>query len=876
MPSSETPRPLSGRFYRADLVTLLNQSNRVPLTLLLAPAGAGKSTLLNQWQAQPGERHVVQMGLQRADDDPVRFLRRFAEKTRAAVPAFDTSWFMPFDVSELPPSSIADSLYDALQQVALPLFIVFDDFQHIQSEETLSVIATLLADPPDNVHLIIASRTQPLFDVSRLRLDDKVLEISAVDLKVRRSEVSELNQRLGGEALEEQALDHLMAITEGWVAGVKIALLAGIRSGMQTLQDFNASQPEIMDYFGHAVLKGLPDSARTLFMQSALLDTVNAELGDEILQTRQSARLIDELTSRELFLVPVPGKPASYRYHALLRDFLQARLKIEMPDCIVPIHRRATCYFIKTGNFEQAVWHAWRTGDVALFGNCLEKSFEFWLQEGYSSHILEWAETLDDETILGRLELAAPLISTLTLSRRFFRARYYLDALKEQDFSGKEARYHHSQTVDFLELHLQLFQHDTDFMEGANLSLLMESSGHRDIRAFSLAMVAYYHLQHGRLESALAFASQARDVLLRLGQRFTAGYAGLITALANQQLGHIGEAVAFIVENFNNTRRDCPTWSLWATGMVVVLYDQNRLEEAQRVCEDLLPMVSSASATEVISTVYLTLSRLQHLQGKQKSAERMLEKLLGILQLGNYERFVSMAVLEMTRQALLTGNWQRLDVVVDRFELAAWVEESLEGEASMYSQSWERRGLAAVYWLMAHGRNAEAETLLRRLLAVVKGAGIKTRASIIEANLLVLTSKAATATEQSRKVDALITRYGLLNINRSVFDEAPGLAGLMNRLWSAGQLVLPDFYTGLFPAVFSTAPASEPLEVDPGSVLTPKESEIFELLQSGMTNAQISESTGVSVTTTKWHLKNIYSKLGVSNRTEAVLRATPR
>ena len=158
--------------------------------------------------------------------------------------------------------------------------------------------------------------------------------------------------------------------------------------------------------------------------------------------------------------------------------------------------------------------------------------------------------------------------------------------------------------------------------------------------------------------------------------------------------------------------------------MVVVLYDQNRLEEAQQVCEDLLPMVSSASATEVISTVYLTLSRLQHLQGKQKSAERMLEKLLGILQLGNYERFVSMAVLEMTRQALLTGNWQRLDVVVDRFELAAWVEENLEGEASMYSQSWERCGLAAVYWLMAHGRNAEAETLLRRLLAVVKGAGI--------------------------------------------------------------------------------------------------------------------------------------------------------
>lgn len=98
----------------------------------------------------------------------------------------------------------------------------------------------------------------------------------------------------------------------------------------------------------------------------------------------------------------------------------------------------------------------------------------------------------------------------------------------------------------------------------------------------------------------------------------------------------------------------------------------------------------------------------------------------------------------------------------------------------------------------------------------------------------------------------------------------------MKKLWSRGVLMLPEFYTDLFPAVFDAAPANAPLDVDPDAVLTPKELEIFELLQGGLSNAGISEKAGTSITTTKWHLKNIYSKLGVSSRTEAVLRAASR
>lgn len=855
---------MTTQLFRAELVALLNQADSVPLTLLLAPAGSGKSTLLNQWQQQAGSRQVVFFPIQPADDDPVQFLRRFAEVTRSVVAEFDTSWFMPFDVSGISPDTIAEALFDALQQVRDPLFIILDDFQRIRNPQSLHVLNAMMQRPPSGVHLIIASRTRLPLHISPLKLTDRMQELNAESLRMDRDDVVEMNLRLGGKPLRDTELDHLMAVTEGWVAGVKIALMANLGCGSDTILDFNAAQPDIMDYFGHVVLKGLPEHARTLFLQSSLLDRFNAELCDAVLESKQSARMLDQLSRRELFIMPLAGSPGWFRYHALLREFLQARVMIEMPECVAPVHRRATDYFLQRNQFEQALWHAQRASDEALLIRSLAIAFDFWLREGYASEILSWAEQLSDDQVLANMDLASPLINTLTLSRRFHCARYYLDGLKTESADPS--------SLQFLELHLQLFQHDTDFMEGADLEPLMGSASHRDLRAFSLAMVAYHHLQHGRLQQALECASRARTVLLQLGHRFTAAYADLIIAMSNQQLGHVSQAVAFVTDQFAETDRDSPSWVLKSTAMVVVLYDQNRLEEARRLCEDLLPMVSTASATEVISTVYLTLARLHHHQGNRKQSDRILEKLLSILQLGNYRRFVSATVLEMMRQAYVEGSWAKMEVTAERFDLHGWIDRQRAATTPMpYSQCRERRGLTAVYWLLAQGRDEDATRLLVRLREMVSGAGVQSRAVVMDSMLALLQFRQVAPEKRGRDLDALIIRYGLPSFSRSLMDEVPGLEQQMSELWQAGILVLPESYVRQYPTVFAEQQTASVLRVNPGSVLTPREFEIFELLQSGMSNAQIGDKTGISVTTIKWHLKNIYSKLGVSNRTEVVL-----
>tara|TARA_R100000306_G_scaffold56519_1_gene54365 strand:- start:8116 stop:10758 length:2643 start_codon:yes stop_codon:yes gene_type:complete len=863
------------RILRRPLITLLDHSEQFPLTLLIAPAGSGKSTLLHHWESLFPTRRIVRLALDERDNDPPRFFRRLAEALRSALPGFDITWYDPF-LREFRPSgsSIAGPLVDAFIQVEGDLHLVLDDFQYIDAPSIIDVFTTLLDDAPARLHLVLATRNYPGFPLTRIKLADKLLVIDSHDLKVTAEEVHHLNTGLGGPALSAENAAHIIAMTEGWLTGVKIALLAALESGPEALQGFSGTQVEVVEYFGHVVLKGLPESLRNLFLQSSIFERFDGALCDEVLQRSQSALLLEEVAERELFMLPAEGRRGWFRYHALLHDFLQNRLKIEQPEMLEPLHRRAAQYFLANDEQEQALMHAERSGDTDLFTRTLERCFDEWIRYGHFGEILKWSDRLRDDLIHGNFDLAAPLICGLTLSRRFHHARYYLDELKLSPEVEPSGRYADAYTCTFLELHLQLFQHDTDFFQDADLELLLQSSGHRDIRAFSLAMIAYYHLQHARLDLALQLASQARTVLQKLGHHFLASYAGLIIALCHRQNNCLVEAMQCVEAPFEETPRLSPSWTLWATGKLVILYEQNRLDEARLLCEELLPLVNVASATEVITTVYLTLSRLQHHFGDFVSARRLLDKLSNILKLGNYERFVSQVAHESMRQAVEMGDEARIASLAEQYQLAEVVRQSAENVPT-YSERRERYGLAAVYWLTYQSQFSEAERLLETLISELNRAGIRNRALVSEANLLILKFRDESGPERMSALKGLLGRYELYNFSRSIFDEAPGLSQLFRDACQSGLLRPPEAYLERFQSIINQdhAPATTP--TDPRLVLTNRELEIFNCLLRGLANAEISRLTGTSLTTTKWHLKNIYNKLGVSNRTEAVLTMSP-
>ncbi|MCR4510371.1 LuxR C-terminal-related transcriptional regulator [Pseudomonas sp. 32.2.56] len=860
---------------RQSLLDLLGRSEDFALTLLLAPAGSGKSTLLQHWRARCAAT-LVHYPLQARDNDPLCFFRHLAEGIRAQVSDFDTSWFNPLALaSGLSPRLLGELFGDALERVDGPLFIAFDDFQWIESRSILEVMAVLLEQLPSHVHLIIASRNHPGFALSQLKLENRLLCIDQHDLRLSAEQVQQLNHHLGGQALNPDYLDSLLGMTEGWVAGVKIALLAYARFGTQALQRFNGSQPEIVDYFGHVVLRQLPPPLREFLLCCGLFERFDGALCDHVLQRTGSALLLEELAERQLFLLPVENQPGSFRFHALLQDFLCRRLLIEEYARLDQLHSRAADYFMQLGEHEQALQHARHCACQQLFLGLLEQSCAAWVRSGQFGDILRWLEPLPEALLLAQPKLLGWLIAALSLSRRFHQAHYHLELLDGLQARAPGANLEPA-TRQFLALLLGLFEQDKDFEPPPTWRELLGPGQDLEIRACTLAVIAYQHLLAARLQEATRFASESKQLLAQCGHSFLESYTDLIIALCHRNAGRATHARKQVCLDYQGTDPASPAWVNRATAMVVVLYEQNQLDEAQQLCDELMAMVNSSSATEAIATVYITLSRLLHRRQQHARASRLLDQLSCILQLGNYARFVSQVAQESMRQAWLGGKAAAMDAVAQRYDLPARLQAGEWETVRPYDENWERLGLACVYWLQARGAQVQATRILKVLGAALQRSEMRARRLIVEANQLVLAAPTQSKTQQLEALSRLVEAHGIVNINRSVFDEAPGFAAGVLSLVQAGLLAVPDKYREHYAEFLQGEQTVPPFDPLASGLLTGREVEVFECLLSGLSNTQISDKTGIALSTTKWHLKNIYSKLNVSSRTEAILAVRPR
>ncbi|WP_043308281.1 LuxR C-terminal-related transcriptional regulator [Pseudomonas sp. ML96] len=874
MEDRKPPTPAPAGFVREELLELLDHCEHFPLTVLLAPAGSGKSTLLAQWQASDPARSVVHCPLQARDNEPVRFFRHLAEAIRTRVEDFDVSWFNPFAAEMYQaPEVVGDYLADALNRIDGDLRIVLDDFQFISQPTILEVLSAMLERLAGATRVIISSRNHPGFSLSRLKLENKLLSIDQHDMRLSAAHIQQLNSHLGGTDLSPAYVDSLMAMTEGWMAGVKVALLAYARFGTVALERFNGSQPEIVDYFGHVVLKRLSPQMHDFLLSCALFERFDGELCDQVLERSGSALLLEELAARELFLLPVGEQPGSYRYHALLHDFLAKRLALHKPQELPQLQRRAAMFFHARGDFDQALQHAQRSGDQALFHCLLEEAGEQWVRRGHFAEVLKWLEPLGEDELCEQPRLLVPMTLALTLSRRFHQARYCVDDLAARCVGRPGLD---EPTRQLLALNLELFQHDLAFDPGQRWQGLLAPGISSDVRALALTILAYHHLMHGRLEQSIQLALEAKALLARTGQLFLESYADLIIALCNRNAGRATSARKDVCLDYQRTERSSPAWLNRATAMVVALYEQNQLAAAQQLCEDLMAMVTSSSATETIATVHITLSRLLYRRQSQGRAGRLLEQLSRILQLGNYARFASQVTQESMRQAYLDGRPAALDALAQRLGIEERLAAGEWEKVRDYDECWERCGLAAVYWLVMRGAQPRACRILKVLAQSLQKSEMKARALVVEANLLVLSAPQLSEEEQIGALLQLVERFGIVNINRSVFDEAPGFAEAVFGLLRSGRLQVPEAYSEAYAEFLLAESLAPATPSDPLSLLTDKEAEIFACLLKGLSNSEISATTGIALSTTKWHLKNIYSKLNLSGRTEAILAMQQR
>ncbi len=349
---------------RGDLVAALDRAAASKVTVISAPAGSGKTSLLRAWAGRPGQpRRLALVQVQRGQHDAQQFWLavlgavRHASATagRAEPPAAAPDFNAPAMVDR-----VLSGLADAHGGVTL----VIDDLHELHSPEAPAQLTRLLTNLPPNVHAILTTRHDMRLRLHQLRLAGELAEIRAADLRFTERETRELLDA-SGIALSDSGAALLHQRTEGWAAGLRLAALSlvGHPDPERFVAEFSGSDRTVAEYLIAEMLERQPPDVQDLLLRTSLLDQVNGELADLLTGRPGSEQILLALEDANAFVESLNPERTWFRYHHLFADLLRLELRRTLPAEIPALHRRAAGWFTQHGQVAEAIRHTQAAGD---------------------------------------------------------------------------------------------------------------------------------------------------------------------------------------------------------------------------------------------------------------------------------------------------------------------------------------------------------------------------------------------------------------------------------------------------------------------------------------------------------------------------------
>jgi LuxR family transcriptional regulator, maltose regulon positive regulatory protein len=335
------------------------------VTIISAPAGSGKTSLLRAWADRQGQPHrlaVVQV--QRDQQDAQQFCMGLLDAVRHATGAVNGAEPQPA-TPEFNARAMADKVLSALADARGDITLVIDDLHELNSPDALGQLTRLLTNLPPHAHALLTSRRDvPRLRLHQLRLAGELAEIRAADLRFSERETRELLEA-AGIALSEAGVALLHQRTEGWAAGLRLAAisLAGHPDPERFVAEFSGSDRTVAEYLVDEMLERQPAEIQDLLLRTCLLDRVNGELADLLTGRPGSERILLELEDANAFVVSLDPERTWFRYHHLFADLLRLELRRRIPEEMPGLHRRAAGWFIRHGQVVDAIRHTQAAGD---------------------------------------------------------------------------------------------------------------------------------------------------------------------------------------------------------------------------------------------------------------------------------------------------------------------------------------------------------------------------------------------------------------------------------------------------------------------------------------------------------------------------------
>ena len=838
------------------------------MTAVIAPAGFGKTTLVVDWLNKQ-DMAAAWYSLDENDNLPTRFFAYLVAAIQSVEPDFASNLALSLNEANPPETpNLIPIIINELTTIKQPLLIVLDDFHVISNDHLLAAVESIVNHLPPGVHLLLTSRDEPLLPLHRWRVRGQLNEIRAADLRFTQAEASQFFDGTMSLHLDQNVVSELEKRTEGWIAGLQLAALS-LRSHEkvdQLLTGFKGSERQVADYLLHEVFFQQGQDLQNFLLQTSILERFNNRLCDELLSRQDSQLLIDDLDQRNLFLIPLDDSGHWFRYHHLFSEFLRDRLKRDWAQQdIEALHHRAADWYEAQGLIEEAVQQHFQIKGYSEIARLVASlPINFLYVAGGSIKLVDWGLRLP-KPVLAQFPMAGVMLveaALITGNGPVFLE--YFELIKRQES---------------VQPYLDLFN-----------SVLVRNEKGDHAQALKLALQA-------------ASAGQQLDPSFApmAWMQVAVNYANL------GQLEDVDEAVSKMVQSISGENALTLNMRIYAAEIqVLTTLAQGEYQKAEQICLNLVDKATDGKRvlTPLVGIIYSYLGSIYYQWNDLPAAQLYFEKCIDLARQSGISDMYTYANVLQANLAATKKDKTALQQVLESFA-------SLAGNAQLEHMQFISARMAAWFWLRVGELDKAIEWVRQApntltdepkfddfdtyhtLVAVSLEENRRARGKHSLTEMLIMVEKlehlAIVSHYQVGLINALILKALLLDYQRNpqatdVIQRALGLAKPSRLIsifleWGAPMRELlvravsvDPGYVGLLLKAFDTKPDGLDTSIQRVQ-LTTRENEVLQLIAAGLPNKQIEETLLLSKNTVRTHIKNLYSKLDVNSRTQAVQKA---
>jgi len=887
------PRPL--------LINQLNKGLYHNLTLISAPAGFGKTTLACDWVEQlrldtlkenQNNYGIAWLSLDEDDNDISRFLGYFITALQTinidigqkAQTVFQSQQQLLVDqILVTLVNDITQLLESPSEQSNKEIVLILDDYHVIEEPTIHNAIEYLLEHQPPQLHLVILTRTDPPLPLSRLRARNQMVEIRGNNLHFTVKEIDVFLNEIMKLGLAPNEIALLEARTEGWIAGLQLAAISlqNQTNRHEFIQAFSGDDRFVFDYLLDEVLLRQPKDVRTFLLQTAVLERMCGPLCDTVINLPDGESSLDGqdfleyLDQANLFIVPLDNQRKWYRYQHLFSEVLLYRLRKTEFDKIRELHLRASQWFARQGYHDEALYHALAGEDLEKATQIVEQNALDLLVHSRLTRLKKWYESLPEDLVHSRPRLCILqgwlhiLIGTVEDANQCVRESEQLlkstppqEKAEEQDIrsfitclkarialkNGElgKANEFANQTLDYIQKRTPLHAHI----------------------AVIKGLVAY---REGDLETADQTLREAVTIAQDYDHRFMTVEATIWLGYIKTLQGQLHQAIrlyrdALQLANLNEKQK-LPIAGSAYIGIALVELERNNLEVAENILIDSYDLCNLFGNPQ---PWHVALALVKYTQGNHVDAQNEFQ-IAEQLEKGSEVAFAKLNLDNERVRFWLSPMENNLAKAVQ------WTEDSGLKAFDMPSFSHRTDYIMLARVLLAQDEMGKTSELLIRLRDDAESGGRK--GDLIEILALQALSLYAQG-ESDQAINILEQALTLAEPEgyiRIFVDEGPSMASLLYE--ALKRSILPDYISKLLAAFpVDESEISVPLKsqstrsklVEP---LSDREIEVLQLISEGLTNNEIASKLFLSTNTIKSHSRNIYAKLDVNNRTQALIKA---